>query len=260
MEIYDEIDVLYTRIWAAVKAEGLDREALIDRMADGLVSKSPNREFFKQEFLQNRRFIFEKFFNNLRSTFSVTDLNDVLRCIFKLLLGSHAYKKLINEGVIGRDNLCSISDLCSYDPFKNGQNILKHGIPFHAVHSYSRGTFHLISPNGRGNQVVFSRYYYQDSNHCYMFADKPDRNYDLLATVVTNSAEGGWRFITSRVIKLDGDIKHQLELLIWEEGLDAKQLDCLRTRALEILQESTKYGMSQYPPTIVQHHQQETEL
>lgn len=240
MDIYAENNFLLERINASVKELGLTKDSLIDKIVDGLVAKSAKREFYIEEFKRNRKFLLEKFISNPIKTFGYPiDLNDVFRCILKILLSKPAYKRLLEE--IGQHNLSSDVGLIRYDPAKNGQNILKHGIIFHAVHSYSHGHFPLISPNRRGRQVLFTRYYFEGNNHTYMCEEKPDKKYSFVATVFDSTDDGRMIFITSRIIDLDGDIDYQLNMLISENGLNPNDLESLRSRALEILRESEQY-------------------
>lgn len=237
MDIYAENDLLLERINSSIKSQSLTRDSLIDKIADSLVPISAKREFYLEEFKRNRKFLLEKFINNPSGVFSYpTDLNDVFRCILKILLSKRAYKKLLEK--IGNQNISSDGYLVCYDPAKNGQNILKHGMIFHAVHSYSYGHFPLISPNRKGRQVLFTRYYFEGNNHIYMCEEKPDKKYSFVATVFDLTDDGRMMFITSRIIDLDGDINYQLSMLISENGLNPNDLESLRSRAFEILRGS----------------------
>ena len=93
-----------------------------------------------------------------------------------------------------------------------------------------------------------------------MYAEEPDCNYDFLATVFLNRPEGGWRLITSRVIDIEGDIQAQLRMLISDRYIHRNQLACLQTRAMEILERSTQYGMPRYYHDVDQLTIKETEL
>ncbi|PZQ83753.1 MAG: hypothetical protein DI542_18100 [Acinetobacter johnsonii] len=240
MDIYAENDFLFERIVAIVKELGLTKDLLIDKIVDGLVPKSAKREFYLEEFKKNRKFLLEKFISDPIKTFGdPTDLNDVFRCILKILLSKRAYKKLLKK--IGNQNISSDDYLVCYDPAKNGQNILKHGMIFHAVHSYSYGHFPLISPNRKGRQVLFTRYYFEGNNHIYICEETPDKKYSFVATVFDLTDDGKMMFITSRIIDLDGDIDYQLEMLISENKLNPNDLASLRIRALEVLRESKQY-------------------
>ncbi|MEN3969978.1 hypothetical protein [Acinetobacter sp. BWR-L5] len=237
---YAESDVLIERLNVSVKELGLTQDSLIEKIIDGLVAKSAKREVYIEEFKSNRKFLLEKIFNNQINDFwDPNDLNDILRCILKILLSKSAYKRLLEE--IGQHNLYSDGTPICYDPAKNGQNILKHGIVFHAVHSYSHGHFPLISPNRGERQVLFTRYYFEDNNHIYMCEEKPDKKYSFVATVFDSTDDDRMMFITSRIIDLGGDIDYQLEMLISQNGLNPNDLDSLRSRALEILRESEQY-------------------
>lgn len=240
MDIYAENGLLFERLNDLIKNLALTRDSLIEKIIDGLVAKSARREFYIEEFKRNRKFLLEKFISNPSTTFSYPlDLNDVLRCILKILLSQSAYKRLLKE--IGNKNLSSDSGLVCYDPAKNGQNILKHGLIFHAVHSYSYGHFPLISPNRWKRQVLFTRYYFEGCNHMYICEEKPDREYSFVATVFDSTDEGKMKFITSRIIDLHDDIDCQLEMLISENDINPDDLVHLRNRALEILKESEQY-------------------
>lgn len=240
MDIYAENGFLFERINESVKELGLTKDSLIDKIVDGLVAKSAKREFYLEEFKRNRKFLLEKFITNPIKTFGYpTDLNDVFRCILKILLSRGAYKRLLEE--IGQHNLSSDVGLIRYDPAKNGQNILKHGLIFHAVHSYSHGHFPLISPNRSGRQVLFTRYYFEGNNHTYMCEEQPKKKYSFVASVFDLTYEGNMKFITARMVDLEGDIDTQLRMLISGSGLDPNDLTSLRRRALDVLRRSEQY-------------------
>lgn len=242
MNIYEENSYLMERINACIKIQNLDRGAFIDKIFEGLVESYRDREVHLQSLRENRRFLLEKFIDDPCKIFGYPiDLNDVLRCMSKILLSRNAYKKLDIE----HNNLGSDSELICYDPVKNGQNILKHGIVFHGVSSYCGGHLPLISPNrntkGEYRQVLFSRYYFERGNHIYLYDHKPDNEYVYLATVFT-LRDLKMRFITSREIDLNKDIDNQLNMLIKIDNLDPASLDLLRYKALNILQRSNAYS------------------
>ena len=161
MNIFDENVFLIKRIQSICKDKNINKQMLIQKITDGLIPDSPNRDRYISEFIENRGYLLESLIDAPFETFKhPTSLNDICRCILKIL-NKRKYYKLIHE--IGFDNLESNSELLCYDPSKNGQNLLKHGIEFHAVHSYCGGHFPLISPNKKGNQVLFSRYYFQNN-------------------------------------------------------------------------------------------------
>lgn len=168
-------------------------------------------------------------------------MNDILRCIVKKL--SEA-KNLdyFNAFKIPENHLFSKGSLYEYDPAKNGQNILKHGLDFGAVVSYGGNDYgRLISYTNSEIEdrfVIFSKYYVDNKNNIFLSDDKKKEDFLCIATIATN-VDIGFRFISSRALNVKDSKKLQQELrnMIKDHNLDASVIDSLRNRAYQILRE-----------------------
>ncbi len=168
-------------------------------------------------------------------------MNDILRCIAKKLCESHDID-FLNRFKLPDNNLLSKASLYEYDPAKNGQNILKHGLDFGAVISYSGSDYsRLISYTNSEIEdrfVIFSKYYVNNKNNIFLSDDKKNEDFLCIATIATN-VDIGFRFISSRALHVKDGKKLQQELrnMIKDHNLDASVIDSLRNRAYEILKE-----------------------
>lgn len=99
-----------------------------------------------------------------------------LRLLYKIVrfqVSCEIYKRIdclrFALSLLDRDNVgaymcgehdCSVSDFYEYDPVKNGANIIKHGLSFNEVVSYSEkfGTLSVVCPHPRDGRrtVMFS--------------------------------------------------------------------------------------------------------
>lgn len=128
---------------------------------------------------------------------SYPDIWDIERYALKYLLPEE-YKSL----ALG-DHCYSSGDLYEYDPPKNGQNIIKHGLSFGEVVSYSKkfGTLLVQCPDEQDGErvVIFSDIFLKDKNLSLPLdnIDFSEENYTLS---IVQSRNGKFRFISSRVL------------------------------------------------------------
>ncbi len=171
-------------------------------------------------------------------------MNHILRCIVKKLCESQGID-FLNTFKLPENHLFSKTSLYEYDPTKNGQNILKHGLDFGAVVSYGGADYgRLISYTNSETEdrfVIFSKYYVNDKNNIFLSDDKKNEDFLCIATIATN-ADSGFRFISSRALKVKNDKKFQLELknIIKDHNLDDSIMNGLRNNAYQILNEYYK--------------------
>lgn len=170
--------------------------------------------------------------------------NDILRCIVKKLCESQDINffsrfKLPDNKILPEDSLYE------YDPAKNGQNILKHGLDFGAVVNYGGPDYgRLISYTNSETEdrfVIFSKYYINDKNNIFLIDDKKNEGFLCIATIATNT-DNGFRFISSRALKVKSDkaLQRELRNIIKDYNLDDSIMDNLRNRAYQILNEYYK--------------------
>lgn len=207
------------------------------------------RELIRQELLKNTlesiRFaslglgserikIVEKIFSG-DIDHGVCATNDVLRFIANKL-NQPAYS-LLN---LPANNLCSESEFVSYDPVKNGLNIVKHGLEFHGVHSYSNGTFgRLIVPTGNQSKeerfVIFSKYKITGSKSPYLPSKIKNRDEIFVATVASPRGSG-FRFISSSILSSNRKrCEERVFEIIKDVVEDETQMNAVRSRSMEIL-------------------------
>lgn len=167
--------------------------------------------------------------------YSSCETNDVLRYIAKEL-NSDSYESL----KLPENNLYSESEFVSYDPAKNGLNIVKHGIEFHAVHSYSNGTFgRLMVPTGDQSSekryVIFSKYKVVGSKSPYLPEKFINRDEIFLATIASPRG-GGFRFISSSILSSDRKKCEDRVVAVIKDVVDDEgQMEAIRLRSMEIL-------------------------
>lgn len=163
--------------------------------------------------------------------------NDVLRFIAKKL-NPPAYS-LLN---LPANNLYSESEFVSYDPVKNGLNIVKHGLEFHGVHSYSNGTFgRLMVPTGNQSEeerlVIFSKYKVTGSKSPYLPSKIKNRDEIFVATVASPRGVG-FRFISSSILSSNRKkCEERVFKIIKDVVEDEAQMNAVRSRSMEILDE-----------------------
>jgi uncharacterized DUF497 family protein len=91
-----------------------------------------------------------------------------------------------------------------YDPPKNGQNIIKHGLGFNEVMSYSPrfGTLQVPIPNDDDGErrVLFSDFQLDGASLTLPLSDSPHISYTVS---ITHYRENRFRFISSRFMSSD---------------------------------------------------------
>ncbi|CAM9212439.1 BrnT family toxin [Acinetobacter bereziniae] len=171
-------------------------------------------------------------------------MNDILRCIVKKLCESDDID-FFDTSKIPENHLLSKVSLYEYDPAKNGQNILKHGLDFGAVVNYGGSDYgRLISYTNSEIEdrfVIFSKYYVNNENNIFLSDDKKNEDFLCIATIATN-VDIGFRFISSRALKVKNDKELQKELknMIKDDNLDDSIMNGLRNTAYQILNEYYK--------------------
>jgi hypothetical protein len=134
---------------------------------------------------------------NGRVDVSYPDIWDIEQYALKLLLPEE-YKSLAL-----RDHCYSSSELYEYDPPKNGQNIIKHGLSFGKVVSYSKkfGTLLVPCPDEQDGErvVIFSDILLRDKNFS-LSLDNIDSSKENYTLSIAQSRNGKFRFISSRLL------------------------------------------------------------
>lgn len=182
----------------------------------------------------------------LRREIKIDDflMNDILRCIVKKICESKGID-FFDIFKIPENHLLSKAALYEYDPAKNGQNILKHGLNFGEVVSYAGNDYgRLISYTKSGDEeriVIFSKYYVNNKNNIFLSDDKKTEDFLCIATIATN-VEYRFRFISSRALKVKNDnaLQRELKNIIKDYSLEDLVMDNLRNSAYQILNEYYK--------------------
>ena len=126
--------------------------------------------------------------------------------VCKTDIEEYALKRLLPEyyeSIPHNGHPCSSNELYEYDPSKNGQNLIKHGIGFGEVVSYSRqfGTLQVPIPDEKDGQryVIFSDLNLRrEGDELEMPAlGIREMNYTISITILR---EGKFRFISSRLL------------------------------------------------------------
>ncbi|WP_219013313.1 BrnT family toxin [Shewanella algae] len=109
------------------------------------------------------------------------------------------------ERLVVKERIGSSNELYEFDPVKNGQNIIKHGISFSEVVSYSQRFGTLIVPcpdehDGERN-VIFSDLSATRCNRKLSFPlPKVEEQAESYVISIVQSKAGKFRFISSRVM------------------------------------------------------------
>ncbi|WP_301362240.1 hypothetical protein [Stutzerimonas nitrititolerans] len=104
-----------------------------------------------------------------------------------------------------KETIFSKSELCHYDPAKNGQNIIKHGVSFREVISYSTqfGTLMVPCPetNNERRIVIFSDLTIDNERYRLSLPLEGSKMRTKFHTLtVAQQIPAGFRFISSRLI------------------------------------------------------------
>lgn len=171
-------------------------------------------------------------------------MNNILRCITKKLCESKDIN-FFDIFKVPKNNFLSKACLYEYDPAKNGQNILKHGLDFGEVISYAGNDYgRLISYTKSGDEervVIFSKYYVNDKNNIFLSNDKKTEDFLCIATIAIN-VDHGFRFISSRALKVKNKktLQRELKNIIKDYNLEDSVIDNLRNDVYQILNEYYK--------------------
>lgn len=104
-----------------------------------------------------------------------------------------------------KETLFSKSELCHYDPAKNGQNIMKHGVSFREIISFSTqfGTLMVPCPetNNERRIVIFSDLSLDNKKfHLSLPLEGSETRTKFYTLTVAQQIPAGFRFISSRFI------------------------------------------------------------
>ena len=122
---------------------------------------------------------------------------DIEEYALKCLL-PEVYEKMPHDG-----HVYSSGELYEYDPPKNGQNIIKHGLGFGEVVSYSKkfGTLLVPCPDDKDEErlVVFSDLNLENRIYKLQLPLSELKDLNFIISIVSNSG-GKFRFISSRIM------------------------------------------------------------
>lgn len=97
--------------------------------------------------------------------------------------------------------------LVTYDPQKNGHNLIKHGLAFGETYSYSKdlGTLMVPCPNERDGErvAIFSKLVVPEGSALLLPTSKIKDRSDLCTMTSATVTDDGFRFITSRAFDRD---------------------------------------------------------
>lgn len=148
--------------------------------------------------LERKKIIFDVVQNRKGRVFDVIDIEE-----FALKL---CFPDVYKDFKIYQ-HLGSKSDLYEYDPAKNGQNIIKHGMSFSEVTSYSSrfGTLLIECPDivdGR-RVLIFSDVLLDKNKLAYPIDANLNSGTRYVLSIASHAEAGGFRFISSRFISSD---------------------------------------------------------
>lgn len=161
------------------------------------INKKGAHEILKKTGINNARFKLLTEVINGRVSVNYPEIWDIERYALKYLLPEE-YKSL----ALG-DHCYSSSELYEYDPPKNGQNIIKHGLSFGEVVSYSKkfGTLLVPCPDEKDGErlVIFSDVVLEDYT-LSLPLDNIDSSTENFTLSIAQSRNGKFRFISSRLL------------------------------------------------------------
>lgn len=135
----------------------------------------------------------------------------------------------------------SVGDHTVYDPAKNGQNILKHGLCFNEVTSFSKkfGTFQVLIENEKdmARNIIFSDLagLGDVTDLCFPLPKINSEKYIL--TVATLDGEGRFRFISSRQLSSQTErYRSTIKGALREDGATEESLSKLTNSCVEYLE------------------------
>lgn len=161
------------------------------------INKKEVQKNIKKNGINDARFKLLADVINGRVAVSHPDIWDIERYVLKCILPEE-YKSLSLS-----DHCYSSGHFYEYDPPKNGQNIIKHGLSFAAVVSYSKnfGTLIVPCPDEQDGErvVIFSDLILKDKNLSLPLAsvDFSKENYTISIAQLRNEK---FRFISSRLL------------------------------------------------------------
>lgn len=239
-EIEKENKILWELLVEEIKKEGLDQ--IIEIIGKHLCLSATRKKTLRDLMIQIE-------------TLNVFFKNDFLKCLIKNLFESTGRIKNYRVLDFLDKHELSHSLAWSYDPPKNGQNILKHGLEFGAVASYGGNDFgqlmvfmapkEIINKKGQPDieqrGVLFSKFYAKDANKDFFLDSYKFDDIFCVASIFVNE-DDKIQFISSRVIKANSlqKLTRELKNLIKDKDLDEMNeaiIPELRAKSLEILKD-----------------------
>ncbi|MCH7388186.1 hypothetical protein MMO39_12895 [Acinetobacter modestus] len=243
-EINKENEILWNILIQAVEEKGFDK--IVENIGSKLDLSESRKKFIKEIIV------------------GINDLelfvrNDILKCLVKKKYEYNESIEKYYELNLLSYNLYSRGTCWEYDPAKNGQNLLKHGLDFGAVANYGGGDFGgLISYTAPGKwlnddgeleveerRIVFSKYYAKNVNKKF-FLDKFKEDDVFCVASVVSMKDLKFRFISSRTIRAKTlkQLTNELKNLIKDNELGEDIILDLRLSALRVLKEYYGFSLS----------------
>lgn len=181
---------------------------------DSLKSLGNDRKELLYNFIQNK------------SIYSSTDID----------ISSYAVKTISPEkyeNCFISEHLYSSQEMIEYDPPKNGQNIIKHGLSFNEVVYFSERFGSLCVPLDKERRAIFSGILINKKNNKLSYPlNETHGLFNTISIVAKRKNDSlGFRFISSRIMSRDGyreNVRQALSKVIEDKKEQAKFInDCV---------------------------------
>lgn len=145
--------------------------------------------------------------------------HDILCCIAK---------KLKCPVHIPKENIYSKNDLLEFDPSKNGQNILKHGIDFRSIPSFA--------DLENGDLLAYTKTEKGEPRLVY-FLRMENKNVLVIVTEPHSSKCRGFRYISARYFpNEESSVEETIKEVIKDNSLEKEVLQRLRDEIYQVLE------------------------
>lgn len=176
------------------------------------------------------------------------ELNYFIKFDIQLFALKHFFPEKFTSLSIN-EHIYSKADNYEYDPAKNGQNIIKHGLSFSEVVSYSRlfGTLLVSCPdqNDTTRTVIFSDLsQFKMKEGLHLPLNKKMESTDSCVLSITTNVNGKFRFISSRVLSKQRFSKNMKNAFkgIYDNDNDKKKKKAFVFECVKVLQKSGLIG------------------
>jgi hypothetical protein len=189
----------------------------------------------KLELSKDRAEVLASVINGTKNVEYFTALDIHLFCLKKIFPAQYSAAKAIEHAY-------SKSDLYEFDPPKNGQNVMKHGISFCEVVSFSKkfGTLIVPCPDKTDTErlVVFSDLTIDSGYHLALPLSSMDFTQEIYTLSIVQQRGRGFRFISSRTFGRESyrEAMHQSFKGIYQNSPGEKTL--FTNRCCEILEQN----------------------